>query len=88
LAQHGHIVDVVVDEQPRLGEAAVRDEFERLTGSLCAILDLIEPVNKDAAESYKATLNLLPEIAFRRPRRAEPPDTRVTVLHLMGVFAG
>jgi hypothetical protein len=88
LAQHGRVVDVVVDQQPGLGEAAVGDELQRLTGSGGAILDLIEAANEDAAEIDQAFLQPLPGFALLRPRSVEPPDARVVVLRLVGIFAG
>jgi len=87
LTQPGCVIDVVVDEQPGLDEAAMGDEIQCLTCGGGTIRDPVAARNEDAAEIDETLLQRVPGFAVLRPFGVELPDTRVAVSCLIGEFA-
>jgi hypothetical protein len=82
------VVDVVVDEEPRLGEAAVGEELERLAGGGRPVLRLLQAADEDGAELDEALLDALEAHRASGPPGAQPPHAGVAVALAPGIFAG
>jgi hypothetical protein len=77
--QHARIVDVVVDQQPRLVEVAIRDQVQSLACGLGAVLGLFA----GAEDAPKLDQRLLDALEAHRPlglRSIQPPDAGVVAL--------
>ena len=86
--QHARIVDVVVNQQPRLLEAAMGDQLQRLARGPAAILDLVEAADEDGAEVDERPLDALEARgAVVGLRGIEPPDAGVVAPVPMRVLA-
>jgi hypothetical protein len=85
--EHPPIIDIVEDQEPRLGEAAIGEKLERVARRLRAILGARQPAKEMIAQIDQPLLDFAPTLGIGVARRVEPPDAGIVILVPPGIFA-